>query len=58
MSVEEVCRRLGFIEWDRMPRRLKEPWGEQKVFDEVYFLLAPPSDSQEVYAGLLVGAQR
>lgn len=36
---EEVYRRLGFTEYGRLPRGLKEPWGEQGVFDEVLFYL-------------------
>lgn len=34
---EEVYRRLGFIEWGRLPRGLVEPWGEHKVYDSVHF---------------------
>ncbi len=33
---EQIYRRLGFIEYSRLPRGIKEPWDEQKVFDEVY----------------------
>ncbi|HNT73838.1 MAG TPA: GNAT family N-acetyltransferase [Anaerolineae bacterium] len=34
---ETVYRRLGFIEWGRLPRGLVEPWGEYKVYDVVHF---------------------
>ena len=34
---EHVYRRLGFIEYGRLPRGLLEPWGDQQVFDEVFF---------------------
>ena len=34
---EHVYRRLGFIECGRLPRGIVEPWGEQQVFDEVFF---------------------
>ncbi len=34
---EQVYRRLGFIEYGRLPRGIIESWGERKVFDEVYF---------------------
>ena len=36
---EEVYRRLGFIEWGRLPRGLVEPWGEHKVYDSVHFYM-------------------
>lgn len=32
---EEIYKHLGFIEYSRLPKGLKEPWDEQKVFDEV-----------------------
>jgi GNAT superfamily N-acetyltransferase len=34
---EEVYRRLGFIEYARLPRGIKEPWGDCSAFDEVLF---------------------
>ena len=34
---EEIYRRLGFIEYGRLPRGIKEPGGEQRVYDEVFF---------------------
>jgi len=33
---EVIYKRLGFIEYSRLPDGLKEPWDDQKVFDEVY----------------------
>ena len=36
---EEVYRRLGFIEWGHLPGGLREPWGEQRVYDEVRFYM-------------------
>lgn len=36
-AAETVYRRLGFIEWGRLPRGLVEPWGEHKVYDVVHF---------------------
>lgn len=44
---EKVYRRLGFAEYGRLPRGLREPWGDQRVFDEVFFYLpvgGRPSD--------------
>lgn len=37
---EEVYRRLGFIEWGRLPGGLVEPWGERREYDEVRFYMA------------------
>jgi GNAT superfamily N-acetyltransferase len=37
---EQIYPHLGFIEYGRLPRGLVEPWGERKVFDQVYFYLA------------------
>jgi GNAT superfamily N-acetyltransferase len=37
---EHIYPRLGFIAYGRLPRGLIEPWGEQKVFDQVYFYMA------------------
>jgi ribosomal protein S18 acetylase RimI-like enzyme len=34
---EEVYRRLGFIEYARLPEGIKEPWDGGGVFDEVRF---------------------
>lgn len=34
---EAVYRRLGFIEHGRLPGGIREPWGERRVFDAVYF---------------------
>jgi len=34
---EEVYPCLGFIECGRLPRGLREPWGEEKIFDSVRF---------------------
>ena len=36
-AAETVYRRLGFIEWGRLPRGLIEPWGDRAVYDMVYF---------------------
>ena len=36
---ETVYRRLGFIEYGRLPNGIVEPWGENKAFDEVLFYL-------------------
>ena len=36
---EEVYRRLGFIEYTRLPGGIKEPWGDGNAFDEVLFYL-------------------
>jgi GNAT superfamily N-acetyltransferase len=36
---EEVYRRLGFVEWGRLPRGLIEPWGEHNVYDIVKFYM-------------------
>lgn len=36
---EEVYRRLGFIEWGRLPGGLVEPWGERREYDEVRFYM-------------------
>jgi acetyltransferase len=35
--VEEVYRRLGFVEYARLPGGIKEPWGDGNVFDEILF---------------------
>ena len=40
---QEVYRRLGFIEWGRLPRGLAEPWGEHKVYDIVHFYVPLPT---------------
>ena len=34
---EEAYRRLGFIEYARLPGGIKEPWGDCNTFDEVLF---------------------
>jgi ribosomal protein S18 acetylase RimI-like enzyme len=34
---EEVYRRPGFIEYARLPRGIKGPWGDGNVFDEMLF---------------------
>jgi ribosomal protein S18 acetylase RimI-like enzyme len=34
---EQVYRRLGFIEYGRLPQGIVELWGDHKVFDLVYF---------------------
>ena len=34
---EQIYPKLGFREYGRLPCGLIEPWGEKKVFDEVYF---------------------
>ena len=36
---EQVYRRLGFVEWGRLPRGIVEPWDEPKVYDEVHFYM-------------------
>jgi acetyltransferase len=36
---EEVYRRLGLIEYARLPGGIKEPWDDGNVFDEVLFYL-------------------
>jgi len=33
---EQVYRRLGFVEYGRLPRGIIEPWGDRNVFDVVY----------------------
>jgi GNAT superfamily N-acetyltransferase len=33
---EQVYPRLGFVEYGRLPRGIKESWGDQRVFDMVY----------------------
>lgn len=38
-TAETVYRKLGFIEYGRLPNGLIEPWGEQDVYDEVMFYL-------------------
>jgi GNAT superfamily N-acetyltransferase len=35
-AAEQVYPRLGFIEYGRLPRGIKEPWGDYQVFDMVY----------------------
>ncbi|MBN1935966.1 MAG: GNAT family N-acetyltransferase [Anaerolineae bacterium] len=36
---EAVYPRLGFIEWGRLPGGIKEPYGEQNVYDDVSFYM-------------------
>jgi GNAT superfamily N-acetyltransferase len=36
---EEVYRRLGFVEWGRLPRGIVEPRDEPKVYDQVHFYM-------------------
>lgn len=36
---ETVYRKLGFIEYGRLPQGLIEPWGEHDVYDQVIFYL-------------------
>jgi len=38
-TAETVYRKLGFIEYGRLPNGLIEPWGEQCAFDEVLFYM-------------------
>ncbi len=33
---EQVYKRLGFIEYSRLPGGVVEPWGEKKGYDEVF----------------------
>jgi ribosomal protein S18 acetylase RimI-like enzyme len=42
---EEVYHRLGFAVWGRLPGGLREPWGEQRVYDEVRFYMALKTDA-------------
>lgn len=37
--VETVYRKLGFIEYGRLPNGLIESWGEHDVYDEVFFYM-------------------
>jgi len=39
---EVIYPRLGFIEYGRLPRGLKETWGEGREFDEVLFYMPVP----------------
>jgi hypothetical protein len=34
-----VYRRLGFVEWGRLPRGIVEPREEPKVYDQVHFYM-------------------
>ncbi len=36
---EQVYPRLGFREYGRLPRGIVEPWGDKRVFDQVYFFM-------------------
>lgn len=36
---EDVYRKLGFIQYGKLPRGMLESWGEKKEFDEVFFYL-------------------
>ena len=38
-AAETVYRKLGFIEYGRLPNGLIEPWGEQCAYDEVLFYM-------------------
>jgi len=38
-TAETVYRKLGFIEYGRLPNGLIEPWGEQCAYDEVLFYM-------------------
>ncbi len=38
-SAETVYKRLGFIKYGKLPRGLREPWDEKKIFDQVFFYL-------------------
>lgn len=38
-TAETVYRKLGFIEYGRLPNGLIEPWGERDVYDEVFFYI-------------------
>lgn len=46
---EKVYPRLGFLEYGRLPWGIIEPWGDRKVFDQVYFYqpLERASDEHE-----------
>ena len=36
---EEVYRKLGFVQYGKLPRGIAEPWGKKKAFDQVFFYL-------------------
>lgn len=36
-AAEAVYARLGFTAFGRLPRGIREPWGSQRVYDQVYF---------------------
>ncbi|MBU0998603.1 GNAT family N-acetyltransferase [Patescibacteria group bacterium] len=36
---ETVYRRLGFIQYGRLPRGFKEPWDDEKIFDQIFFYM-------------------
>jgi hypothetical protein len=36
---EEVYRKLGFIEYGRLPDGIIEPWNDNKAFNEVFLYL-------------------
>ena len=36
---EDVYRKLGFIQYGKLPRGISESWGNKKVFDQVFFYL-------------------
>ena len=38
-TAETVFRKLGFIEYGRLPNGIIEPWGEKRAYDEVLFYL-------------------
>jgi predicted N-acetyltransferase YhbS len=36
---EQVYRKLGFIEYGRLPGGIVEPWNDNAVYDEIFFYL-------------------
>ena len=36
-SAEKIYCKMGFSEYGRLPGDIKEPWGDHKVYDIVYY---------------------
>lgn len=47
-AAEAIYPRLAFVACGRLPGGLVEPWGERRIFDEVFFFrpIAPIGDSE------------
>ena len=41
---EQVYARLGFVEYGRLPRGIKETWDTYRVYDEVFFYMPLKDD--------------